>query len=105
MCNISLFPFSSLFTEKTASFFYEAVNSSNSVLDGHCVGYGNNTRITYCFYCVIGGEGGIRTLGTLLTYTRFPGEHLQPLGHLSGEREVISPHFSWQIVFALTSGV
>ncbi len=60
MCNISLFPFSSLFTEKTASFFYEAVNSSNSVLDGHCVGYGNNTRITYCFYCVIGGEGVLR---------------------------------------------
>ena len=25
-----------------------------------------------------GGEGGIRTPGTLLTYTRFPGVHLQP---------------------------
>ena len=31
-----------------------------------------------------GGEGGIRTLGTLLTYTHFPGVLLQPLGHLSG---------------------
>ena len=33
-----------------------------------------------------GGEGGIRTLGTL-RYTRFPGEHLRPLGHLSAEQE------------------
>ena len=33
------------------------------------------------FYC--GGEGGIRTLDTLLTYTRFPGVLLQPLGHLT----------------------
>ena len=33
-----------------------------------------------------GGEGGIRTLGTL-QYTRFPGEHLRPLGHLSAEQE------------------
>jgi hypothetical protein len=33
-----------------------------------------------------GGEGGIRTLGTL-RYTRFPGEHLRPLGHLSAEEE------------------
>jgi hypothetical protein len=30
-----------------------------------------------------GGEGGIRTPGTLLEYTRFPVVHLQPLGHLS----------------------
>lgn len=30
-----------------------------------------------------GGERGIRTLGTLLTYTRFPGVLLKPLGHLS----------------------
>ena len=30
-----------------------------------------------------GGERGIRTLGTLLTYTRFPGVRLQPLGHLT----------------------
>ena len=32
---------------------------------------------------LIGGEGGIRTLDTLLTYTHFPGVRLQPLGHLS----------------------
>ena len=32
---------------------------------------------------VIGGEIGIRTLDTLLTYTHFPGVLLQPLGHLT----------------------
>ena len=32
---------------------------------------------------VYGGEGGIRTLDTLLTYTHFPGVLLKPLGHLS----------------------
>lgn len=31
----------------------------------------------------VGGERGIRTLDTLLTYTRFPGVLLQPLGHLT----------------------
>lgn len=30
-----------------------------------------------------GGAGEIRTLGTLLTYTVFPGLHLKPLGHRS----------------------
>ena len=29
------------------------------------------------------GEGGIRTLGTRIEYTRVPGVHLKPLGHLS----------------------
>ena len=33
---------------------------------------------------ISGGERGIRTLDTLLTYTHFPGVLLQPLGHLSG---------------------
>jgi hypothetical protein len=41
----------------------------------------------FVFYCFIfqsvGGEGGIRTLDTLFTYTHFPGVLLQPLGHLS----------------------
>ena len=32
---------------------------------------------------LFGGEGGIRTLDTLLTYTHFPGVLLQPLGHLT----------------------
>ncbi len=34
-------------------------------------------------FLLYGGEGGIRTLGTLFTHTRFPGVHLKPLGHLS----------------------
>ena len=34
--------------------------------------------------CGSGGEGGIRTLDTLLTYTPLAGERLQPLGHFSG---------------------
>ena len=38
-----------------------------------------------------GGEGGIRTLGTLLTYTHFPGVLLQPLGHLSGKNAGLLP--------------
>ena len=38
-----------------------------------------------------GGERGIRTLGRLLTYTRFPGVRLKPLIHLSGKRELY-PH-------------
>ena len=32
-----------------------------------------------------GGESGIRTHGTLLTYTRFPSVRLKPLGHLSAQ--------------------
>ena len=35
-------------------------------------------------FCKNGGEGGIRTLGTVLPYTHFPGVLLKPLGHLSG---------------------
>ena len=35
---------------------------------------------------ISGGERGIRTLDTRLTYTHFPGVLLQPLGHLSGSR-------------------
>ena len=32
---------------------------------------------------VAGGDGGIRTLDTLMTYTPLAGERLQPLGHVS----------------------
>ncbi len=43
----------------------------------------------------IGGEGGIRTLGTLLTYTHFPGVLLRPLGHLSlGCRGILRGYYS-----------
>src|SRR5207249_6618176 len=37
----------------------------------------------FFFPGVIGGESGIRTHGTRLTYTRFPSVRLKPLGHLS----------------------
>ena len=33
------------------------------------------------------GETGIRTQGTLLAYTHFPGVLLRPLGHLSKSNE------------------
>src|SRR5688572_9731892 len=38
-----------------------------------------------------GGESGIRTHGTLLTYTRFPSVRLKPLGHLSAARDSTFP--------------
>ncbi len=41
----------------------------------------NKKSIKALQYC---GEGGIRTLGTLLGYTRFPGVPVKPLLHLSG---------------------
>ncbi len=41
-------------------------------------------------FLVNGGEKGIRTLDTL-PYTRFPGELLQPLGHLSAEVALLEP--------------
>ena len=37
----------------------------------------------------VGGEGGIRTLDRLLTYTHFPGVLLKPLGHLSGRLQCL----------------
>ncbi len=39
-----------------------------------------------------GGEGGIRTLGTL-RYTRFPIVHLRPLGHLSAGWEEYNNYY------------
>ena len=44
-------------------------------------------------FFVYGGEGGIRTLDTLLTYTPLAGARLQPLGHFSGRRE---SYHNWQ---------
>src|SRR5690554_8060393 len=43
-----------------------------------------------------GGEGGIRTLDTLLTYTHFPGVLLQPLGHLSKTWETQFMQTLWE---------
>ncbi len=44
-----------------------------------------------------GGEGGIRTLDTRLTYTPLAGERLQPLGHLS---VFAAKHYLFNNVFA-----
>ena len=43
----------------------------------------NKNASTREAFCLDGGEGGIRTLDTLLTYTPLAGERLQPLGHFS----------------------
>ena len=51
------------------------------------------------FYCYVinsisinyRGESGIRTRDTLLAYTRFPGVPLQPLEHLSFDRNIPPP--------------
>ncbi len=39
-----------------------------------------------CLREVSGGDGGIRTLDTLVGYAHLANECLQPLGHVSGER-------------------
>ena len=44
-------------------------------------GFGNSCFILKVSF--LSGEKGIRTLGTLLEYTHFPGVRLRPLGHLS----------------------
>ena len=38
------------------------------------------------------GESGIRTRGTLLEYTHFPGVLLKPLGHLSSAFHTPQPY-------------
>ena len=38
------------------------------------------------------GESGIRTRGTLLEYTHFPGVLLKPLGHLSSAFQPFKPY-------------
>ena len=42
------------------------------------------------------GERGIRTPGTLLRYTRFPGEPVQPLLHLSEKRRNLQKFYTLQ---------
>ena len=39
--------------------------------------------LSYVLSLLFCGESGIRTRGTLLEYTHFPGVLLKPLGHLS----------------------
>ena len=45
-------------------------------------------RYNRAFSVLTGGEGGIRTLDTLLTYTPLAGARLQPLGHFSVRSEM-----------------
>ena len=42
-----------------------------------------------------GGEGGIRTLDTF-RYTRFPGERLQPLGHLTVNLSIVLSNYLYR---------
>jgi hypothetical protein len=48
-----------------------------------CTGNARSTILRSCFLLVHGGEGEIRTLGTLITFVRFRGGCLKPLDHLS----------------------
>ena len=49
------------------------------------------TRAVEPLKIIYGGERGIRTLDTLLTYTPLAGARLQPLGHFS-------VCFSWGLI-------
>jgi hypothetical protein len=51
------------------------------------------TRAVETLKIVYGGEGGIRTLGTL-PYTHFPGVRLRPLGHLTSGAQSITTRAS-----------
>ena len=46
-----------------------------------------------------GGEGGIRTPGAVSPHTRFPGEHLKPLSHLSEYLD------SYSLLVVITGGI
>ena len=51
-----------------------------------------------------GGEGGIRTPGTVLAYTHFPGGHLKPLSHLSNfSNSKIIPNIDIFFISVITS--
>jgi hypothetical protein len=38
---------------------------------------------------LFGGDGGIRTLDTLLAYAPLAGEYLRPLGHISSTASIL----------------
>ena len=46
----------------------------------------------YVLSLLFRGESGIRTRGTLLEYTHFPGVLLKPLGHLSSAFQTPLPN-------------
>ena len=45
-------------------------------------------------WSVTGGERGIRTLDRIESYTRLAGEHLRPLGQLSGCASILADNRS-----------
>ena len=47
-----------------------------------------------------GGEGGIRTLDTLLTYTHFPGVRFRPLSHFTVLKAYSIPKGKANVIFA-----
>jgi hypothetical protein len=57
-----------LFTNHEANFWFVQIKKRRNAAD-----------------FLVCGETGIRTQGTLLAYTHFPGVLLRPLGHLSGK--------------------
>ena len=48
------------------------------------------SKTSKCSFVVNGGEGGIRTRDTLLTYTHFPGVLFKPLRHLSDNSLILN---------------
>ena len=48
--------------------------------------------LSYVLSLLFCGESGIRTRGTLLEYTHFPGVLLKPLGHLSSAFQTPLPN-------------
>ena len=68
-----------------------AASSGKAGLYCRCMGwrfvyggmYPGNVCVSRALRLVGGGEGGIRTPGAVSPHTRFPGEHLKPLSHLS----------------------
>ena len=69
--------FSGLFAQALIGRGFESLPSGFGVCDRSFMAAGFERRQ------IDGGEGGIRTLGRVLPYTRFPVVHLRPLGHLS----------------------
>ena len=51
-----------------------------------------NYFVPFKLFISFSGESGIRTRGTLLEYTHFPGVLLKPLGHLSSAFQTPLPN-------------
>ena len=64
--------------------------------------YVGNETVCWGLKVIIGGEGGIRTRGGLLTLTRFPGVRLKPLIHLSCDCHCSSQVGGYTLRFSTT---